>query len=149
MISKRMSEFIQHLCVCEETGMTDKEWAELVGMPPATCKQWKTRPDFIEALEAAKKEYDAGASVLGRKTYVWALEEMIVNYKKARDMEPPDMREARQWLIQIQKLTEPEARSSARVDYSSWSEKDLEAEVFRRGLNEVEAKLDELQGVTG
>ena len=146
-LTKRHREYIEHLCVCEETGLSDKDWAELMGLSYSILQQWKRRPDFIEALEAAKKEYDSGASVLGRKTFVWSLEEMIVNYRKCLE-EPPDMREARQWLTKIQNLTEPEARSSARVDYSSWSEPDLEAEVYRRGLTEVEAKLEELQGVT-
>ena len=126
--------------------MSDKEWAELMGLSPSTCIAWKHKPEVKEALEAAKKEYDAGASVLGRKTFTWALEEAVVNYRKS--LKADDMREARQWWLTIKNLTEPEARSSARVDYSAWSMEDLESEVFRRGLTEVEAALQNLQGVT-
>ena len=146
MLSKRQREFVEHLLVSEETGMSDREWAELIGVSPATCVAWKRKPDVIDALEAAKKEYDAGASVLGRKTFTWALEEAVVNYRKS--LAADDMREARQWWLTIKNLTEPEARSSARVEYGSWSDEDLQAEVFRRGLTPTEAALAELQGVS-
>jgi hypothetical protein len=144
-LSKRQREFVEHLLVCEETGMTDKDWAALMGLSAGTCQEWKKRPDVKDALDAARKEYDAGASVLGRKTFTWALEEAVVNYRKS--LKADDMREARQWWLTIKNLTEPEARSSARVDYGAWSIEDLGAEVFRRGLTPTEAALEELAGV--
>jgi hypothetical protein len=146
-MTKRQREFVEHVVSCEDTGMTDKEWAGLMGVSPQTCAIWRKKPEIAKAIEDLSKEYDAGSSVLGRRTFVWSLEQMVVNYNRCLDGESSDMREARQWLLQIQKLTEPEARSSARVDYSQWSEADLEAEVFRRGLTEVEAALEGLQGV--
>ena len=143
MLTKRKREFVEHMLCSEDTGMTDKDFAELIGLHRNTVYEWKTDPEVVAAYEAAKKEYDDTKSIFGAKTFIWSLEEAIVNYRSA------DGAEKRHWWRMIRDLTEPMASGSQRVDYSTWSDEDLEAEFSRRGLSETEAAIEAAKGAVG
>jgi hypothetical protein len=140
VLSKRKREFVEHMLCCEETGFTDKEFAERIGVRADTASKYRHDPDVIAAYETALKEQEQTASIFGAKTFIWTLEEAIINYKGAEGADK------RLWWKLIRDLTEPMAGSSGRVDYSMWNDADLEAEFTRRGLNETEAAIEAAKG---
>ena len=138
-LSVRQREFAEHMACCEETGMSDKAFCELIGISPHTAVLWRKKPEIVKADEALLADVET-TSVLARKTFVWSLEEAIVNYRDAEGSEK------RQWWRLLRDLTEPVANASAHVSYEEWTDEDLEAEFSKRGLGEVEEAIEKAKG---
>lgn len=139
-LSRRQREFVEHMVCCEDTGVTDADFAVMIGVSPETVKGWRRRPDVTAAFEVALAAYEDVSSPLGRKTFVWAVEEAIVNYRASEGAEK------RHWWKVIHDMTEPTASASAKVDYSEWTMTDLEDEFSKRGMDETEAAIAAAKG---
>ena len=140
MLTQRKREFVDHMLSKDDTGLSDVAFMGMLGMSASCAKKWRQDAEVQAAYEAALKEQAGTKSVFGAKTFIWSLEEAIVAYKASEGSEK------RQWWKLIHELTEDSAPGTGRVDYSTWTDDDLEAEWSRRGLSETEAAIEAAKG---
>lgn len=142
-LTKLQREFIEHLIISADTGLTDARWADLNSIPPNRCQSWKSKPDFQKALATRTAEYEATRSVTKQRTWLWSLEEAVTNYDRAKDGT-----ERRKWWEIVNKLT-AEQEVSNRVDYSEFTDEELWSLIIDRGLDEKTLRIEAAKAALG
>lgn len=132
MLNALQKAAVKHLAMKEftppESQMSDVKWCELMSVANNTLTRWKKDLEFSRALEAEIDEIGKRADPFASAAREFALEQMVVQYEKAKGGEK------RHWLKLIMENTEHVKVTEEATDYSALSDDELEAKCVKRGL---------------
>lgn len=141
-ITKLQYEFIDHLLVKPESGLSNNEWAKLHSLHPQTVKFWLQKPEFKAIYESKRKDYEEQVSHTGRRMWQAVAErnyrivkECEEAYTKASKTDKPKwMAELRKCNVALQDSVKFFATPDVEVDLTGWKDEELWNEIIARGL---------------
>lgn len=122
-----------------KAAVTDKDFAEVMGVHPNTIKNVKNNPAVKEALVKALEELDANHDYYQLCLKRWALEQLVSNYRSA------DGVERRHYLTKLLELTKDVEDVEAIPDYEDLTDADLAALCLKREVSPLGMSRSELK----
>ena len=146
-LSAAQKSYIRHLVAKHhdsERGITqgtmsDRAFANLIGVHFNTLLNWQKLKEFQEALKVAIEEFEEGHDYFKIVVRHKALEELWTQY---RNTSGPDKR---QYLAMILKETEEVESYKEIPRYDDMTTEDLEALVFQRKISPLGMSVEELR----